>query len=113
MKTTVKKEVTIKTSAAILLILFVIFAFLIYDFRTVQVKQAKQQMNKTINNLAFKINNQNQRMISLVDMMANYQQVSGFAKRAASIDYLFELVTDQPQVLGAAYCYEPNADGQD
>ena len=113
MKTTVKKEVTIKTSAAILLILFVIFAFLIYDFRTVQVKQAKQQMNKTINNLAFKINNQNQRMISLVDMMANYQQVSGFAKRAASIDYLFELVKDKPQVLGAAYCYEPNADGQD
>ncbi|MBM7557340.1 ATP-binding protein [Halanaerobacter jeridensis] len=113
MKKTIKREITIKTGGAILLILFIIFSFLIYNFRTVQITKVKEQMNKSINNIAFKIDAQNHHMVSLLQMMVNYQKLAGFGKRKESVDYLFDILDEHSQVLGAAYCYEPNADGQD
>ena len=113
MEKTIKKEITIKIGVATVGILVVIFASLIYDFRTVQVDYVKEHMEEVIHNIAFKVNNRNQKTISLLDMMVNYQQLAGFGKREESIDYLFNILEDNKRLLGASYYYEPNADGQD
>ena len=110
---TIKKEITSKISLATLVILVVIFGFVIYNFRTVQIDKAKEHMKKIMNNIAARVDSRNQEMNNLLDMMVNYQQLSGFGKREKSIDYLIKLLEDNPNLLGASYYYEPNADNND
>ncbi|MFO7818782.1 MAG: ATP-binding protein [Halanaerobacter sp.] len=110
---TIKREITIKIGVATVAILVVIFASLIYDFRTVQISDVREDMEEVINNIAFKVNKRNQQMTSLLDMMVNYQQLSGFGRREESIYYLFNILDDNDNLLSASYHYEPNADGKD
>lgn len=101
--------VALPVVATIALILYILLA----EFYTQLQNGALTNINLTTEQAADEIERANLESITIPKTMAMAQKHGLFGERSASIAYAEEILAQHPQLTGAYFGYEPNADGKD
>ena len=84
----------------------------INTFRVVS-EQAQGSLRRLADQVAAEVERGNTRAVLAAQMMAFAQEEDLFGKRRESSDYARRVLDQFPELTGAYFGYEPNADGQD
>ena len=108
-----KLEVITKVALILILVLAAISFLGGLKLRENQAAETSKRMEEIISKIALEINSQTQNTVSLAKTVAAYQKAGGFGQREEGVEYLKNILKDNPQLVGISLGYEPNADGQD
>ncbi len=97
-------------TALVLLGIIGLLASSMFDALRAQNEHAMQIL---VDRVAAEIERGNTRAVLMAQVMAAAQTNGMFGDRLASVDYARQILADDPELTGAYFGYEPDADGQD
>jgi len=76
-------------------------------------RASEKDLRLNVTRAAQEIERRNQVVVSLAKTLALVQEGGMFGKRAETVQHLFKIVENNPELFDAYVIYEPDADGQD
>ncbi|WOO43655.1 methyl-accepting chemotaxis protein [Rubellicoccus peritrichatus] len=108
-----RSQIAVIVSVPVITTLVVISSILLYEWYQQLSDSSMTEINLTTEKVAEEIEKANLESITLPKVMALAQENGLFGKREESIRYAEQILAIHPQLTGAYFGYEPNADGQD
>ena len=107
------KQILLKGFVPVILIIFCIVALQYYFYASNELQNNQKNLTVIAKNLSTKIEGSNQFAVVLAQTMAQAQVNGLFGSRVSSSQYAKDVLTSHPNLTGAYFGYEKNADQSD